>query len=437
VIWLAWALAEEEECPSITSEAHFPDDIVSFRRYTDRLRPRGGRVALWFALLIACDGNPDNLTSTVASTMNWWFKDNHSACCLYDVQDSDDAVEVGTLAFSGVHCGHFRLARVLDPIFQSHNGGARLKFGVTVKMSKGYPKNEGNFNFPKDRLAVVSADRMDAQPVRTILYREFNCHTDPFQQPGQYNFRLVPAPDMVSLDSNAHSNQERMQQKHDAVMDSLAPLYTTDIKDLDLPYTKDGFTYTLCEIILDVRHPLGSDSADRLHFSCDKAVNGRNLLASSSILTAYTNRRTVAEALLRILPAYVSFWVNNQAAKKWLHPLAACQGVKLTLTNTGIWDGQWSTEEDAIDVDILEQDMGALVVFDFSNGALSQRDKPTILTADDATVHSFSMQLNEPLAGQQTATQDVAEATLGGLVTPTDSSAAVASPAGEGGGHAN
>jgi len=143
---------------------------------------------LWFVLLIACDGNPDNLTSTMTSTMNWWYKDNHSACHLYDVQDSDDAVEVGTLAFSGVHCDHFRLARVLDLIFRAHNGGARLKFGVTVKMSKGYPKNEGNFNFPKHHLAVVSADRMDAQPVRTILYREFNCHPDPLQRPGQHNF---------------------------------------------------------------------------------------------------------------------------------------------------------------------------------------------------------------------------------------------------------
>jgi len=348
-------------------------------------------------LCLACS----TLTSTVTSTMNWWYKDNHSACYLYDVQDSDDAVEVGTLAFSGVHCDHFRLARVLDLIFRSHNGGARLKLGVAVKMSKGYPKNEGNFNFPKDRLIVVSADSMDAQPVRMILYREFNCHPDPLQRPGQYNFRLVPTPDMVSLGSQAHSNRERMQQKHSAVLDSLVPLYSTDIKDLDLPYTKDGFTYTLRKIILDVRHPLGSDSATRLYFSCDKAVNGRNLPASASILTAYTDRRTAAEALLRILPTYVSFWVDNQAAKKWLHPQAivACQGVELTLTDTGTWDGQWSIEEDAIDLDILEEDMGAPVVFDFSNGALSQRDEPTILTADDATVHSFSTQLNGPLAG--------------------------------------
>jgi len=110
VIWLAWALAEEEECPTITSEADFSDDIEGFRRYTDRLRPRGGRTVLWFVLLIACNGNPDNMTSTVTSTMNWWYKDNHSACYLHDVQDLDDAVKVGTLAFSGVHCDHFRLA---------------------------------------------------------------------------------------------------------------------------------------------------------------------------------------------------------------------------------------------------------------------------------------------------------------------------------------
>jgi len=128
-----------------------------------------------------------------------------------------------------------------------------------------------------------------------------------------------------------------MQQKHSAVLDSLVPLYTTDIKDLDLPYTKDGFTYSLREIILDVRHPFGSDSANPLCFSCDKAVNCRNLPASSSILTAYTDRCTAVEALLWILPVYVSFWVDNQAAKKWLHPqgIAACRGVELTLIDTG------------------------------------------------------------------------------------------------------
>jgi len=153
---------------------------------------------------------------------------------------------------------------------------------------------------------------------------------------------------MVSLGSQAHSNREHMQQKHSAVLDSLVPLYSTDIKDLDLPYTKDSFTYTLREIILGVRHPLGSDLATRLYFYCDKAVNGRNLPDSSSILTAYTDWRMAAEALLRILPAYVSFWVDNQAAKKWLHPqaIAACRGVELTLTDTRTRDGQWSTEED-------------------------------------------------------------------------------------------
>jgi len=65
---------------------------------------------------------------------------------------------------------------------------------------------------------------------------------------------------MVSLGSNAHSNREHMHQKHSMVLDSLVPLYATDIKGLDLPYTKDGFTYTLRELILGVRHPLGSDS---------------------------------------------------------------------------------------------------------------------------------------------------------------------------------
>jgi len=52
VMWLAWALADEEECPAITSEAAFPDDVEGFRLYTDRLRPRAGQAVLWCVLLM-------------------------------------------------------------------------------------------------------------------------------------------------------------------------------------------------------------------------------------------------------------------------------------------------------------------------------------------------------------------------------------------------
>ena len=286
---------------------------------------------------------------------------------------------------------------------------------------------------------MVSADRMDAQPVRTILYQAFNTQPDPLRRPGQYNFRLVPAPDMVSLGSNAQINREKMQLKHSAVMDSLVPLHSQDVKDFDVVHAKDGYSYTLRELVLDVRFPLGSDSSTKLFFSCDRAVNSYNLPASTSFFTAYTDRQTAASSLLRILPAYVIFMVDEQAARKWLHPqaIAACRGVELTLSDTGIWDGQWSTEEDAIDLDILEEDMGAPVQFDFSSGALVQRDEPTILTTDEASVHTFGTQLNGPLAGLRTATQDEAvnPASSGGSVTPTESSVAAASPAGEGGGH--
>ena len=139
---LAWLLKNATQYPPIEEAADFPEDIEGLKPYTDRLRPRSGKSVIWLVLLFECDGNPDNLLSTSTSNMNWWYKDNHAACYLYDVQDSDDAVEVGTLAFSGVHCDHFRLFRLLDPLFKAHNRGERLKFGLTVKMSKGYPKSE-------------------------------------------------------------------------------------------------------------------------------------------------------------------------------------------------------------------------------------------------------------------------------------------------------
>ena len=58
VQWAAWAFADADQHPSITCEEEFPDDVEGFKPYTDRLRPRGGRVSLWFLLLIACDDNP-------------------------------------------------------------------------------------------------------------------------------------------------------------------------------------------------------------------------------------------------------------------------------------------------------------------------------------------------------------------------------------------
>jgi hypothetical protein len=91
--------------------------VEDFKAYTDKIRVRSGKVAVWFVLRVLCDGNPDNILSTVDSNSNWWYRDNHSACYLYDVQDSDDAVEVGTLACSGVHCNHIRLAKETEPIF--------------------------------------------------------------------------------------------------------------------------------------------------------------------------------------------------------------------------------------------------------------------------------------------------------------------------------
>jgi hypothetical protein len=326
-----WLLAMEHQTPIITGEADFPTDIEGFKPYTDKLRPRSGKNVVWLLLHVGCDANPDNLLSTTTSKTNWWYRDHNSACYPYDVQDSDDAIEVGTLAFSGVHCDSFRLARVLEDLFVANNRGDRLKHGCTVKMYKGYPKGEKNYGFPKERVVVISADRRDAPLARTILYHAFNRRANPMDRPGQYNFRLVPAPDLVSLGSNASDNRERMQQKHSAVMDSLLQHYTTDIKDLDVPYSKDGFTYTLRELILTVRYPLGSDSPAKLYFSVDKAMHGYNLPACSSILTAYSDRESVATSFLRVLPAYVGHMVDEQAARLWLFPqaIAACRDVTL------------------------------------------------------------------------------------------------------------
>ena len=118
----------------------------------------------------------------------------------------------------------------------------------------------------------------------------------------------------------------------------------------------------------------------------------------------------------------------------WFQPTAIddCKGVHLTKDEDGHWTGEWTTDEDSFDLDLLAEDMGGTATFDFSSEALASRqepDQPALATADDATAYTFGAQVfGRNLAGHTTATQSDANepAPQGGEVAPTESSAAAA-----------
>ena len=362
--------------------------------------------------------------------MAWYYQQIKGGAYLYEVQNSEDAVEVGVLSYTGNHTNQFRTAKMLAPYLRVRDpvsGITRdLKFGVIPKMHKDFPKSESNWDMPTERPLIVFADRADAKEVRRILYQAFNRQPDILKRPGQLNSRLIPSKDFLSVGSDASRNRDQLIAKHQQVLLSLRLLVTTDIKELDLPMTSNGSSYTLREVLLNIPYPLGdSDAAARFIFSVDYADRGR-FEAGSVYLPVYSDRLDTASTFIRILPAYVEEMLGKDITRKWFHPsaIADCQGVRLTKNQDDLWDGNWATDEDGFDLDLLAEDMGVPVDIDLGQVTLPSRDEPdtpVLATADDATAYTFGAQIfGRNTDGQQTATQ------TGGEVTPPELTVAAA-----------
>ena len=441
VYLLSWRESDQNKAAPIAAVSDFPTLISDFRAYVDKVRPRSGKTTLWSVVRIAFNGSLNDVLSGLDSAMSWYYSEIKGGAYSYEVQSSEDAVEVGVLAYTSNHTNQFHLEKVLTRILQVRDpvsGQIRpLKFGVVPKMHKDFPKSDQNWDLPTERPLIIYADRADAKEVRRILYQAYNREPDFMKRPGYLNSRLIPSKDFLSVGSDSARNRECLIQKHQQVLLSVRLLRTTDIKELDLPVVVNGVQYTLREELLQIRHPLGSSMADtsaRFFFGVDWADRGRNLEAGTCYLPVYSDRLSVATTFTRILPVYISDLLGPDVVRKWFQPsaIADCQGVALTKDDDGLWTGGWTTDEDAFDLDLLAEDMGGDVTIDFSGATVARRsepDTPALATADDATAYTFGAQVfGRASAGQQTATQSGAEepAPQGGEVAPTESSAAAA-----------
>jgi len=106
--------------------------------------------------------------------------------------------------------------------------------------------------------------------------------------------------------------------------------------------------------------------------------------------TAYNDQVDVAERLVGILPAYVAKMVDEAAAKQWFHPdsLHALQSVQFLSDDNGDWDGTWMTPDDELMQDILDEDMGVNMNFEF-DGLSGLEHQVVSLTADEASVTTY------------------------------------------------
>ena len=424
----------------ITCADEFPATFAELRPYANKIRPRGGKSTLWVVIRLACENPMSDLLSQLDSPLSWYYSDIHGGAYPYEVQTSEDAVEVGALAYTSNNISEASVLEWFKPFLRLRDpltGELRdANIGAVAKMHKDFPKSEQNWDLPTERPIIIYADRKDAKQVRSVLYTVLNRQPDFMLRPGSLNTRLIPAKDFLSVSSSAGRNRGFFITKHGQVVLSLRLLRTTDIKALDKEVTINGQKYTLRKELLQIRYPLGSPETvtERFFFTVDWAERGRNLVAGECYLTAYSDRLSIASTFVRILPVYITAILGQEVTKQWFQPsaIAECQGVSLTTDKQGLWTGGWSTEDDDFDLDILQEDMGGGMQFDYSAEALASRnepDQPAHATADDATAYTFGDQVfGRNSAGQQTATQSEADqpASRGGEVAPTESAVAAA-----------
>ena len=108
--------------------------------------------------------------------------------------------------------------------------------------------------------------------------------------------------------------------------------------------------------------------------------------------TAYYDRVDIVERLVAILLAFISSRFGTTTTKAWFHPgsLEAIGEVTFGHDNEGNWNGTWSTTEDELAQDILEEDLGIALEFENLPDIETQM---VLLTADEASVETFGTAL--------------------------------------------
>jgi hypothetical protein len=141
-----------------------------------------------------------------------------------------------------------------------------------------------------------------------------------------------------------------------------------DIKEIDEPQKWNHGEYTLRQLLLEVTSPLITNKTNppKLFFTIDFAASGADKDKGVVYLTAYNDQKELAAKVVDILPAFM--------VKKWCHAsaMSIIQDITFLTDKEGNDTGEWSTKEDEMGINILNEDMG--VKLDFSNMELLNYD---------------------------------------------------------------
>jgi hypothetical protein len=250
-----------------------------------------------------------------------------------------------------------------------------------------------------NQVVVLEADQDDAKQLKSFLHMNFNKRSNFLERPGKYNLRFVPDKSQMRAGSTGNLNRINTFRKHSAVIQSLSLSKSTDIKRLDSARRINHVTCTLRDIILDLTFPLvpKQDEEGRpLFHTVDYPSSGPDKGQGVVYFMAYHDHADVAEQMVAILPAYINQFVDAEATKEWFQPgaLQALNDVQFSYDDDGNWLGTWTTADDDIHLDIMEEDMG--INMDFEGLTVLEKEC-VLLTTSDASVYSFGEALREKL----------------------------------------
>jgi hypothetical protein len=414
---LPWKLDNMDSLPAITKTSEIPTKMSEFKKtYAEGIRPKSNSTC-WFKMRIAGSEDPVHFTSTNGSETQDFFTDTSHLAYLCTVQESDNTVDLCDFMYSGPYSNaadfEETLRRALHPRI--------YKFGCRLKKSKEIqePKAVKDWLLKPNMVLHLEVDRAQAKALKNTLYHLFNTIDATKPRPGGYNFRVLP--DKTQMRSGTRGARDRinMLRKHQANVQSLSVFKSYDIKHIDEVQKCNHGEYTLRQLLLEITSPIITTKTNppKLFFTVDFAASGTDKDNGVVYLTAYNDRKELAAKVVDILPAFIEHMYGRDLAKKWCHAsaLGIIQDITFNTDDDGNDTGEWTTKEDDMGIEIINEDMGTKL--DFSNLDLLtyDMDDRVLHNADDASAISF----RSALGAEQTLIDDQMDAVVPGACQAT------------------
>ena len=409
-ILVPWLKKDSATIPAILHPKSFPETFFELKAYVERCRPKKESTC-WVKVKVATNLEPVCLTSQTGGSLTSWYDEYESKGFLCGIQESDKVETIGAFLYSGPFIDHHRLTKVIHDELTGKYPTKKWLVGCRVKKMKEIdePATSTSYMMADNQLVHLEADASQAKVIHQYVYRRFNHMDNNPGRPGGNLLRYIPAQTYVTTGPEGERDRRGMLKKHQAVLKSLTLLSSDDIKHLDKP-AKDSETQndvTLRVFLSQLTYPLTpkeNQKTSPLFHSMDWAVTGIDS-GAKVLFTAYHDRAVTAAKLLGILPAFIKWAVGEEAVQTWIHHQLIEMQVEFQMDDEGNWTGQWTTEGDKVQKNLLDEELGYKI--EFENMDMIEGRGKRMLHADDASARTFNVSKEDE--GQVTQLPDDAD----------------------------